>query len=98
LGNNSLEIYFLEGKPFLGHKCILNHFNQLLSTNCKGKLFLTIKIIKSSVNYFCYTSSFLKGSFLSKKTRYGIRINILSLFGRLSFIPLKGQLIFTLNF
>ncbi len=37
VGNNSLENHFLEGKKIMGHKCILNIFNQLLSTNCKEK-------------------------------------------------------------
>jgi hypothetical protein len=63
----------LEGKIILGHKCILNLFNQLLSTNYKGRWFFTIKIIKSLKNYFYYTSYFLKGSFVIKKTRYGIK-------------------------
>jgi hypothetical protein len=58
LGSNSLENYVLEGKTILGHKCILNIFNQLLSTNCKGKWILRIKRIKSSKNCFFYTSSF----------------------------------------
>ncbi len=67
LSNNSLEKKNLEGKIIMGHKCILNLFNQLLSTNCKGRWFLTIKRIKSSRNCFCYTPFFLKGSFTIKK-------------------------------
>jgi hypothetical protein len=39
----------------------------LLSTNFKGRWFLTIKRVKSSINCFCYTSFFLKGYFATKK-------------------------------
>jgi hypothetical protein len=28
LGSNSLKIYVLEGKTIMGHKCILDLFNQ----------------------------------------------------------------------
>jgi hypothetical protein len=66
-GINSLKIYFLEVKTIIGHKCILNIFNQLLSTNYKRRWFLTIKRVKFSRNCFCYTSLFLKGSFAVKK-------------------------------
>jgi hypothetical protein len=66
LGSNSLKKK-LEGKTIRGPKCILNLFNQLLSTNCKGRWFLTIKKLKSSKNCFGCTSSFLKGSFVTKK-------------------------------
>jgi hypothetical protein len=52
----------MEGKTIFGHKCILNFFNQLLSTNWKGIWFLTIKRPKFSKKTFCSTSFFLKGS------------------------------------
>jgi hypothetical protein len=67
LGNNSLKKILLEGKTILRHKCILNLFNQLISTNCKGRWFFTIKRIKSFKNCFCYTSFFLKGYFATKQ-------------------------------
>ncbi len=95
--NNSLENYFMEGKTIMGHKCILNLYNQLLSTNCKWIWFLIIKRIKSSRNCFCCTSSFLKG-FFHKKTRYGIRTNIWSFFGRLSFISFQRTIKFFFKF
>jgi hypothetical protein len=65
--SDSWKKYFLEGKTSLGHKCILNHFNQILSINYQGRWFLTIKRPKSSKIFFCYISSFLKGSFDAKK-------------------------------
>ncbi len=67
LGNNSLKKILLEGKTILRHKFILNLFNQLISTNCKGRWFFTIKRIKSFKNCFCYTSFFLKGYFATKQ-------------------------------
>jgi hypothetical protein len=45
----------------------IDPFNQLHSTNCKGRQFLTIKRVKSSQKKLYYTSSFLKGSFVAKK-------------------------------
>jgi hypothetical protein len=41
-------------------------FNQTFSTNYKGKWFLIIKNARISINNFCSTSSFLKGSFETK--------------------------------
>jgi hypothetical protein len=67
LGNNSLENCIMEGKTFIRQKCILNLFNQLFSTNCIRRWFLTIKEVKSSKSYFCCTSYFLKGFFVTKK-------------------------------
>jgi len=61
LGNIYFLICFLEGNTTLEHK----HLNHTLSTNCNGKLFFTIKKPKS----FCYTSSFLKGCFTTKRKR-----------------------------
>ncbi len=68
---------FLERKTNLGHKCILNHFNQILSTNCKKKWFLIIKSPRSSKNYFCYKSSFSKRSFIAKK----LDMELIDIFG-----------------
>ncbi len=51
---NSQKNDFLEGKTNLGHKCILNRFNQILSTNYKRRWFLTIKNPRSSKFYFYY--------------------------------------------
>jgi hypothetical protein len=62
-----MEKINLEGKIVLGHKCILNVFNQTLSMNCKGKWFLTMKSFKSFRNCFCCKSSFLKSSSQTKK-------------------------------
>jgi len=44
---NSLKNYFMKGKK-IGHKCILNLFNQPFSTNYKGRWFLIIRKPKSS--------------------------------------------------
>jgi hypothetical protein len=73
MSSNSWENCFLERKLFFGWKnnfwtqCILNHFNKLFSTNCKGRWFLTIKKPKSSKNCFWCRSHFLKGFFVAKK-------------------------------
>jgi len=64
--NNSRKRCFMEGKTSLGHKCILNCFNQILSRNYKKWWLLTIKSSHFSKNYFCYRSSFMKGSFVAK--------------------------------
>jgi hypothetical protein len=80
LGNNSWENYFLDGETIPRHKCILKFFNQLLSTNCKRRWFLTIKRPKFSKNCLCYTSFFLKGSLVEKIIRYGVLKNIWYLF------------------
>jgi hypothetical protein len=81
----------------MGHKCILNLYNQLLSTNCKWIWFLIIKRIKSSRNCFCCTSSFLKG-FFHKKLDMELEQTLgLFLEGCLS-SPFKGQLNFSSNF
>jgi hypothetical protein len=66
LGNNSWKSYFLEGKTCVGHKCIFNHFNQIISTNCKGLWFLTITSHRSSNNVFV-TIIFLERFLCSKK-------------------------------
>ncbi len=88
----------MEGKTIMGHKCILNLFNQLSFTNCKGRWFLTIKIVKSSKIYFCCTLSFLKGFFAAKKLDMELeKIYGLFLEGCLS-SSLKGQLISFSNF
>jgi len=60
--NNSRKFCFLEGKINLWHKCILNHFNKILSTNCKGRWFFTIRTPKAFKNFF-YCRSFLKTRF-----------------------------------
>ncbi len=36
--------YFWKGKRSLGHKCILNHFNLILSTNCEEDGFLQLEV------------------------------------------------------
>jgi hypothetical protein len=59
--NNSWKNYVLEGKKSLGHKWILNCFNQILSTTCKQRWFLILKNPRSSKNCFGCGSSFLKG-------------------------------------
>ncbi len=77
----------------MGHKCILNLFNQLLSTNCKRKWFSIIKRVKSSKICFCDTSSFLKGPFAIKKLDMELEETFgLFLEGCLS-SSFKGQLI-----
>jgi hypothetical protein len=85
LGRNLWKNCFLERKTNLGHKCILNHFNQILSTNYKERWVLIIKSPRSSKNYFCYKSSFLKGSFIAKHLDMEL-VDIFGLFRRLSFI------------
>ncbi len=85
LDNNSLKNRFLE-RTILGHKCILNLFNQVLSTNYKGRWFLTIKRPKFFKNFFCYTSIFLERFFSQKTIGFEIRRNISSLFRKLFFI------------
>jgi hypothetical protein len=42
----------LKRKTILGHKCILNHFNEILSTNYKGRWFLTLKGLDPSKMVF----------------------------------------------
>ncbi len=64
--NISCESYLLESKWILGHKCILKCINLTFFINCKDKLFFIIRNPKPSKNYFCSTSSFLKGSFSTK--------------------------------
>jgi hypothetical protein len=88
----------LERKTICGHKCILNIFNQLLPTNCKGRWFFTIKIIKSFKNCFCYTSFFLKGFFATKKLDMELE-ETFGLFLKGCFSSsLKGQLISSSNY
>jgi len=86
LNINSWKKYFLEGKTIFGHKCILNRFIQILCTNYQKRWFFTIKRPKSSKNYFCCRSSFLKGSFATKNWIWIYINHIWSFFWRLSFI------------
>jgi hypothetical protein len=66
LGNISWKKY-LERNTTLGYKCNIKRLNHALSANYNGKLFFTIKRPKSCKKSFCYTSSFLKGYFTTKK-------------------------------
>jgi len=74
------------------HKCILNHFNQLFFTNCKGRWFLTIKKVKSSKNCFCYTSSFLKGFFATKKIDIELKEHLVFFWKVVFHLPSKDNL------
>ncbi len=89
LGNNSWIYLFLNGNTIPGHKCILNLFNQLLSTNYKRRWFLKIKNPESSNFCFYFILSFLKRFLCNKKIGYGTRKHISSLFRRLPFIFLQ---------
>jgi hypothetical protein len=85
LGNISWENYFLEGNTTLGDKCNVKCLNHTLSTNCSGKLFFIIKRPRFCKKFFCYTSSFSKGFFVTKKTKYCTCWNIWHFLYRLSF-------------
>jgi hypothetical protein len=88
----------LEGKTIWGYKCILNVFNQLLSTNCKRRWFSTIKRVKSSKICFCYISPFFKVFFATKKLDMELEKTFgLFLEGYIS-SSCKGQLISSSNF
>jgi hypothetical protein len=78
LGNNSWTNYFLERKIILGHKCILNLFNQLFFTNYKGRWFLTIKKTQVFQKLFLLQIIFLERFLCSKKIGYGTKRNIWS--------------------
>jgi hypothetical protein len=56
-------------KQNLGHKCILSLFNQLLSTNCKGRWFLTIKRPKSFKKKFLLHILFVERFSYRKKKK-----------------------------
>jgi len=77
----------------MGHKCILNLFNQLLFTNYKGRWFSIIKRVKSSNFCFCDTSSFLKGSFATKKLDMELEETFGLFFKGCFSSSFKGQLI-----
>ncbi len=78
LGHISWENCFLERNITIGNKCNIEHSNHTLSTNCNGKFLFTIKRPSSCKKSFCFTSSFLKGSFITKK-------KMLHLLGHLAF-------------
>jgi hypothetical protein len=52
-----------------GIDAIHSLFNQTFSTNCIGKLFLTTNKQKSSRNFCCSPSPFLKGLLVEKKSK-----------------------------
>ncbi len=56
----SCENFFPKRKLKFGHKCTTICLNHTFSTNCIGKFFFTIKRLRSSNFFFCYTSSILK--------------------------------------
>jgi hypothetical protein len=62
------ENHFQEWNCIWGHNYNTKHFNNTLSTNCKGKWLFTIKSPRFSTNIFCSTSSFLKGIFEAKNS------------------------------
>jgi hypothetical protein len=70
--NNSLEFFLIETKTIFGHKCILNLFNHLFSTNCKRRWFLTIKRFKNFQKFFILHMIFFKKFISSKNIRYGV--------------------------
>ncbi len=64
--NISCENCLLERKFNFGQKRKIKCFSHILSTNCIGKLFLTIKKCQSSKNVF-YGTSFFFREYLTKK-------------------------------
>jgi hypothetical protein len=94
LGNNLLEFIFMETKKNLGHKCILNLFNQLNSTNCKRRWFLTIKKLKFYRNFVMLHIIFLKRFFSSKEITYEVIRNVWSFYGKFFFILLQRPIDF----
>ncbi len=78
LGKTSWKICFLDGNINLGQKCITNLSSHTLSTNCIRRWFLMINNVKSSKNYFCWCSSFLKRIVDPKKLQFEV-VKMLSL-------------------
>jgi hypothetical protein len=67
-----MNLFILDRNTIFQHKCILNHFNQYFPQTIKEDGFWQLKdpLPKVLKNYFCYKSSFLKGSFAKKKIGY----------------------------
>ncbi len=82
-GNTSCENHFLERNTTLGHKCIIMCIakccNHVFTTNWICRWFLTSKRPRSYINYFCSTTSFLKGTFAPKNSNNS-KLNTLSFF------------------
>jgi hypothetical protein len=75
----------LESKTTLRHKCKLKRFNHGLSTKCIGKWLLIINKTTFSPNYLYYTSSFLKGYFVTKKLQITTLDKLCFFFNKLFF-------------
>jgi len=86
--SNWWKNYVLERKKSLGYKCILNCFNQILSTTCKQRWFLIIKNPRSSKNCFGCGSSFLKDYFATKENDMELE-DIFGPFFAICHLPLK---------
>jgi hypothetical protein len=63
----SCKNFLLEEKFKFGQRQIIKRLSDILSTNWIDKLFLKINRPRSSRNFFCDTSFFLKVSLIEKK-------------------------------
>jgi len=90
LGKISWEFFFLRGKTIQGHKCKTKHLNETHIRNSNDNWFFIIRRPKSCKNYFCCSSSFLKG-FLTTKNLY---IALLDTLGYLFLVVFQEFLLF----
>ncbi len=74
-------------------KCKIKPFGHALFTNCKCKWIFTIKSVRLSKKFCCFTSSFLKGSLEVKE----LKMDELDIFG-LFLVGCFSKLVLTIEF